>query len=102
MSRKVVPNPHRIGEDEIIGFDLDVTNWGNYSANAVDILKDSAGSDISGTNLTGNLAVSGNIITTRKANGLTDGLDYRLEVKWDDESGNTLEAIIDLTCREED
>ena len=67
--------------------------------NASDVIKDELGNDVSGTHLSGSVAVSSAEITSRAVASLVDGVRYRLETKWD-QNGNTFEAYMEIDGEE--
>lgn len=90
--REFKNSPHKQGEDEQVLYTVDTTPWGGYTSGAACVLKDQYGNDVSSTNLSGSVSVSGNVITTKKVISLIEGVKYKLEVKWV-YSGNTFEAF---------
>ncbi len=95
ISRKVKESPLTQGTDEQISYSLTVTPWGASPSSVSVVLKNSAGTDVSATNLTGSASVSGNVITTPAVKSLTVGEKYRLEIKFTI-SGNIFEAWCDI------
>ncbi len=91
--RQAVESPEPQGEDEIIAYLLDTANFPGTGAitNQANVIKDAEGNDVSGTNLTGSPTVSAAIITTSGVQLLVPEVQYRMEVRWD-QNGNTFEA----------
>lgn len=93
IARQVRESPQPQGEDEVIAYLVDTTNFPGTGAitNEADEIKDSEGNDISTTNLTGAMSVAAAIITTRGVKLLVKDVRYRMEVSWD-QNGNTYET----------
>lgn len=92
--RKFLEREWEQGVDEIIAYQVDTSLWpgtGDPASVVVKLYQMPAYTDVSSTNLTGSNSVSGDIITTEFVTSLSEGVQYRLEVKWV-KSGNTLEA----------
>ena len=93
--REIKNSPLPQGEDESVAYTLDTDDWGGYSSGAAVVIKDSSGTDVSATKLSGSPSESGGVITTPLVTGLTKGESYRLEIKWV-YSGNTFETFVVL------
>jgi hypothetical protein len=96
LSREIKESPFLQGGDEILAYTVDTSPWGGYSSGVVNVLKDKAGSDVSGTRLQGSPSAVGNVITTSQVKSLiASEAPYRLEVKWV-YNGNTFEAYAEI------
>lgn len=93
--RRIREAPLYQGEDETIAYVLTTTPWGSTPTSVSVVLKNSAGTDVSSTNLSGAASVSGDNITTPAVISLTAGAQYRLEIKWTS-SGNVFEAFAEI------
>jgi len=101
--RAVNGSPFYQGEDETIARSVTVpTTWGTATLSNITnkLYEDPEGdnTDRSGTMLSGSSTASGQVITTQAVTGLTAGLDYRLEVKFDTSEGNTMEFYMIIKC----
>ena len=83
------------GADEQIAYTLTTTPWGNTPTSVAVVLKNSAGTDVSSTCLSGSASVSGDVITTPIVKSLTADAQYRLEIKFTI-SGNIVETWANL------
>lgn len=97
MQRKIIESPLKQGADEQIYYSLTTTPWGSSPSSVTVIIKNSAGVDVSSTNLSGSANVVGDVITTPKVTSLTAGSAYRLEIKFT-VSQNVVEAWADIHC----
>jgi hypothetical protein len=95
IQRKIIESPLKQGMDEQIVYTLTTTPWGSSPSNVTVVLKDSDGTDVSGTKLSGSVSVNGDVITTPKVIGLAAGEKYRLEIKFT-VSGNIVEAWAEI------
>lgn len=95
LSRRIKESPIWQGVDETIAYTLTTTPWASSPTSPTVVIKNSAGTDVSLTTLTGSATVSGDVITTPYIHGLTAGEQYRLEIKWTVGS-NVYEAWADL------
>ncbi len=100
-SRQAIESPYVQGEDEAIAYPVDTTNFPGTGAitNEADVIKDAEGEDVSATHLTGSVVEAAPIITTRLVSNLVAKVEYRMEVKWD-QNGNTFEAWFTITGEE--
>lgn len=92
--RKFLEGKWEQGIEEVVSYLVDTSIWpgtGDPTSVEVKLFQMPAYTDVSGTNLTGASSVSGDEISTKFVEGLSEGVQYRLEVKWV-KSGNTLEA----------
>ncbi len=92
--RKFLENKWEQGVDEVIAYKVDTSIWpgtGDPASVVVKLFQMPAYTDVSSSNLSGTNSVSGDEITTKFVEGLSEGILYRLEVQWV-KSGNTLEA----------
>lgn len=94
--RRIAESPLYQGEDEEVIYNIRATPWGSSPTNISVVVKDSGGSDVTSTVTTGSASVVGDVITLPKIHSLTDGEDYRVEVKFT-VSGNVFEAWTALT-----
>lgn len=84
-TRKIIEGTIFQGEDEKIAYTLDVTNIGDSPTSPTVVVKDlsGGGTDVTSTVMpTGSASVSGNVITLPALTALTDGKNYRVEVKY--------------------
>lgn len=100
--REVAEGIQYHGEDEIVYYDLTVTNWGSSpSSPTVKAYRVDDGpvfEDVSSTVLAGSPSVLGDVITLPGIKALTRGERYRVEVKFVVGS-STLEAIIPIMAQ---
>ena len=94
-TRRIVESPLYQGVDEQIAYTLTTTPWGSSPTSVAVVLKNSAGTDVSSTYLSGSASVSGNVITTPVVKSLVVDAWYRLEIKFTC-SGNIFEAFADI------
>ena len=97
--REIVESPLYQGEDEQIAYTLTTTPWGSSPTNVSVVLKNSAGVDISATNLSGSPATAGDIITTPVVHSLVEDSRYRLEIRFTID-GNISETWTDIYGQE--
>lgn len=96
VSREAKGSPFLQGGDEILAYTIDTTPWGGYSSGVSNVLKDKAGTDVSGTRLQGSPSAVGNVITTSQVKSLSASESpYRMEVKWV-YNGNTYESFAEI------
>jgi hypothetical protein len=89
--REFNESPLYQGEDERIAHSVTTTPWGSSPSGVSVVLKDSDGTDVSATHLTGSSSISGDVITLPTMHSLTADERYRLEVKFT-VAGNEVEA----------
>ena len=92
INREFKESPMAQGVDEIVAYNLTTTPWGSSPTSPVVKIYDSAGTDVSSTNLTGSATVNGDVITTPAVKTLTNGNRYKMQVKFVS-GGNTYEAF---------
>jgi hypothetical protein len=97
--REAVEGTQYQGEDEIIGYTLDVTNIGgpptSTSAKVFSVVG-ATYTDVTSTNMpTGSTSVTGNVITLPALKLLDDGVLYRVEVKFTID-GNVFEHFFEV------
>ena len=80
--REMIESPIYQGADEYITRTVTTTPWGSAPTAVSVVMKDSGGTDVSGTTLTGVPAGAGDEITLPALHSLTAGMEYRLEVKF--------------------
>ena len=81
--REFEGSPFVQGAEEEIGYEIDVSEWGDTPSNVtVKIYEWPGGTDKSATLLDGSATISGNIIYLPQIIGLTAEMMYRLEVKF--------------------
>ena len=80
--REIIESPIYQGADEYQARTLTTTPWGSAPTAVAVVVKDSDGTDVSGTTLTGVPAVVGDVITLPALHSLTAGMEYRMEVKF--------------------
>jgi hypothetical protein len=88
----ITESPLTQGEDEQIAYTLTTTPWGSSPSDVSVVLKNSSGTDVSATYLSGSASVAGDVITTPVVKSLVAGTQYRLEIKFT-VSGNIFEAF---------
>lgn len=95
IPREIVEGMQLQGEDETIVYQLTTTPWGSSpTSTSAKIFRQAGGetyTDVTSTNMTGSTSVTGDVITLPAISGLTDGVMYRVEVKFTS-SGNIFEA----------
>ncbi|GAH01678.1 unnamed protein product, partial [marine sediment metagenome] len=67
------------GSQEECAYKVDTTTWGGYDSDATVRLM-YGGDDVSETHLSGELSVSGDVITTPLVVGLSAGIKYSLHI----------------------
>ena len=82
QTRRIKESPIYQGADEQIVYTITTTPWDSSPTSPAVVLKNSAGTDVSGTSLTGSPSVNGDVITTPVVHSLTIGEIYRLEIKF--------------------
>lgn len=95
FSRRIKESPIYQGVDERLIYTLTTTPWGGGSTTPAYVIKDSTGTVVTATYVTGSPSGSGDIITAGVTHSLTAGAQYRMEWKWVNGS-NTYEAWADL------
>jgi len=100
--REAINSPLYQGEDEIIAYEFDFSNWGTPVAGTLVVeLKDDAGTDITLTNVTGAPFIDATYIcVTGRVHSLTAGRQYRIECLAEMDDGNTLEAFARIIAEE--
>jgi hypothetical protein len=93
VNREVKESPFGQGKDESKAYALTTTPWGSSPTSVTVKIYNSAGTDMSSTNLSGSVSVSGDVITTPLVTALTAGERYRLEFKFTC-SSNIFEAYV--------
>ena len=95
VSRTVVQGTQRQGIDEAIAYEIDVTNWGDSPSNASVKVYSVTGDTFTDVTITvmptGVPTVTGNKIKLPLLKSLTQGVTYRVELKFEIVA-NTLEA----------
>jgi hypothetical protein len=93
--RRIIESPLYQGVDEQIAYTLTTTPWGSSPSSVAVVLKNSAGTDVSSTCLSGSASVAGDVITTPVVKSLTADAIYRLEIKFT-VSSNIMEVWADI------
>ncbi len=88
--RQFKNSPQHQGVDEKIAYKIDTTPWGGNPSNVYVVI--TCKGVLCPIHLSGSPSIEGNVIITPKVVDLEEARRYRLEVKWDDLDGNTLEA----------
>jgi hypothetical protein len=99
--REVVEGIKVQGEDEIIVYTIDVTNWGDSPTSPTVVVKDMNDSmaDVTSTVMpTGSPSVNSNVITLPALKLLTADRRYRVEVKFT-LAGNVLETYFVVSAQ---
>ena len=101
--RQFLESPWEQGADESVAYTVTIpTSWGTsaFSSITCKLYEDpnDTNTDRSSTMLTSTASYSGQVITTQTVTGLTEGYDYRLEVKFTTSEGNTLECWGLIRC----
>jgi hypothetical protein len=100
-SREVAEGRQHQGEDEIITYKIDITQWDSSPTTPQVVVKRvSDNANVTSTVMpTGSASVSGNIITLPAVRNLVNGETYRIEVKFT-ASGNTYETYFFILAEE--
>jgi hypothetical protein len=94
-SREIAESPLWQGADEEIAYDITTTPWGTAPSDVAVKLFTFDGdtyTDVSAGNLSGAVAVAGDVITTPTVKSLVAGTTYQLEVKFTS-GGNIFEVF---------
>ena len=78
------------GTHEERAYKVDTTTWGGYDSD-VNVRLMRGGDDVSEAHLSGDVAISGNTITTPLVVGLGAGIKYSLHIGWKHD-GNVCDA----------
>jgi hypothetical protein len=100
-NREVAEGMQFQGEDEIIAYTLDVTAVGSSPTSVSVVVKTAdTGQNVTATVMPVNTpTVQNNVITLSPLKLLTNGQDYKVEVKYVI-AGNTLESYFYVRCQE--
>lgn len=86
------------GQDEQISWSIDTTNWttspSNVTCTLYDITDPLSWTDVTSTKMSGSASVASAVISSPEVTGLLDNRKYRLEFRFDDGAGNTLEPYM--------
>jgi hypothetical protein len=100
INRQVKEGTLKQGVDEQVYYKLTTTDWGSTPTSVVVTLFERASgvwTERTSTMLSGSASVTGDVITSPKVAGLTEGLVYRLEFKFT-VSGNIFEPYALIEC----
>lgn len=82
-TREVKESPLVQGEDEEIQYQVTTTPWASSPSSVSVVVKDEDGNDVTSTVMpSGSASPSGDVITLPVLKLLTDGVYYRVEVKF--------------------
>lgn len=102
--RECIESPLEQSPDESIAYGITATPWASAPTNLVvvvwDVTDGNAPIDVTSTTTEGSQAVAGALLTTKRIHSLTVGSQYRVDVLFDDEDGNTLECFFRVFCRD--
>lgn len=98
--RKIIASVQEQGVDEEISWNVNVENWtavpSNVTCTLYDITDPLGWVDVTSTKMSGSASVASSVITSPEVVDLVSGRKYRLEFMFDDISGNTIEAYMEL------
>lgn len=101
-TREAIESPVIQGAGESLPYQFTTTPWASGPVSATAALWDITDSDnetlITGTNLSGSVAILGDVIITPRVFGLTLHGKYRLQIAFVDLSANTWEAYALINC----
>ena len=97
--REVVQGSQSQGVDEQIVYTIDTANWGGTPTSPAVVVKDRDGTDVTSTVMpTNSPSVSDDVITLSTLKLLTDGVVYRVEVKFTS-GGNIMECYFYVSAQ---
>jgi hypothetical protein len=83
VSRQVVEGVQRQGVDEKVFYKITTTNWGSSPTNPSMKVFDEDDTDVTDTVApSGSIGVSGDVLTLKRIEALTEGIRYTVEVQF--------------------
>ena len=100
VDREVIEGIQTQGEDEKVTYQITSTPWGASPSNTSMVVKDDDGTDVTDDVTSGSMGGSGDVITLKPIDSLTEGTRYRVEVQFTAGGGAPFEVYFFIDCEE--